>query len=405
MVKHAIISVIIFQLCCLVGRANSSSSFQITDDYLSNNSILHDGSHNALKLLLQKTANVNDIKIGVVGGSITMGASASKPAKRYANIIKEWFAKKYPNKNVKLYNAGIGATDSKFGAFRLKKHLLQYEPDLVIVEYSINDSENELAKETFEGIMRQLGSNKKKPAIIILAMMNAYGDNVEKQHYPLAVHYDLPMLSFKKAFEPLIVNDTIDPNLILADSVHPNDKGHEFAARIVTLYLEKIYNEQAEPCNKYDHMPVALYTDKFENLKFYEASDLNPIQNHGWELKNHISSLNQPWRLHGKPLFTKVYVSEKPLSELVIEYYGSFAAITFWKERADMGIVTVAVDNKEAAKIDGWGPQTWGGYASTVIIGEKLRFGKHTLSIKLSSKRNPESRGSYFEILAFGFGN
>ncbi len=367
-------------------------------------SVVNLGSLTRIQKVLKKAGSGKDISIGAIGGSITMGALASKPGKRYINLTADWLSEKYPQIEVSLYNAGIGATDSKFGALRLEKHLLKYKPDIVIVEYSINDSANEIAEETFEGLIRQLLKSEIEPAVIILSMMNAYGKNVEEKHLPTAVHYQIPMLSFRSVFEPLLANNVIKPELILADSVHPNDQGHKAAAQIVTHFLAKASNLSYKKGYSDNVLPGPLYSDEFENVEFFEAGEIEVQSNQGWFLKDHSQSAKQPWRLHGRVLFEKVYNAQKPGAELEFEYTGSFLALTYWKEKADMGRVKVFIDGKEQALLDGWGPQEWGGYAQTDIIGGGLPLSKHHVRIVLSSESNQNSNGSSFELLTFGFG-
>jgi lysophospholipase L1-like esterase len=333
-----------------------------------------------------------------------MGALATKPEKRWVNRVAEWFAKSFPGTDVQVYNAGIGATGSKFGALRLRKHLLCYCPDIVIVEYSINDSENAIAGKTFEGILRQLLNDKNNPAVIVLAMMNAWGGNVEQKHLPLCRYYDIPMVSFRKLFEDKIKSGNLAPNLILADNVHPNDKGHKIASKLIIDVLEKADTFSTDKNQSCSEIPVPLYTDKYENVDFYEAEEINPSKDKGWVLDEHIESREQPWRLYGRPVFDKVWTAAEPKSELVFEYNGSYLALTYWKENSDMGSADLFIDDAKIATIDGWVAQTWGGYAKTEIYGTDLPAGKHSVNIVISSNNNKHSNGHRFDLLAFGNG-
>lgn len=389
---------------CYSNQPAERSEVMVSDILLKENFLINTGNLCKIKAVLEKADSGKDISIGAIGGSITMGAAATKPENRYVNLVKKWFSDTYPKVNINLYNAGIGATDSKFGVFRLDKHLLEFKPDLVLVEYSINDSANEIAEQTFEGLIRQLLKHDSKPAIIILAMMNAYGGNVEDKHLPVAHHYDIPMVSFRTLFEEKIKNDILDPNFILADSVHPNNKGHEIAAKLIIEILEKVSKLTIEQSNLHCEIPSALYTDKFESVCFLEAEEIDVKKNIGWELKDHLPSLQQPWRLHGKPLFGKVWTAENPGSEICFDYSGKFLALTYWKENSDMGRIKVFIDNSEVTEIDGWGPQTWGGYAQTQICGNHLAAGKHEVKIIIESEKNPKSTGTRFNLMAVGFG-
>jgi hypothetical protein len=63
--------------------------------------------------------------------------------------------------------AAIGGTGSYFWAYRLKNHLLNYEPDLVFVEFAVNDHSktSQQVKESVEGIVRQIWKANRKTDI------------------------------------------------------------------------------------------------------------------------------------------------------------------------------------------------------------------------------------------------
>ena len=67
-------------------------------------------------------------------------------------------------------NAGIGGTDSLFGAARLERDLLREQPDFVIVDFSVNDKAKECFQETFEGVLRKLLSWPSEPAVMYITI-------------------------------------------------------------------------------------------------------------------------------------------------------------------------------------------------------------------------------------------
>ena len=103
--------------------------------------------------------------IGFIGGSLTQGGS------KWINAVKEFFENKYPDKNIIVVNAGIGGTTSEYGAMRYKTNILDKNPDLVFIEFAVNDTtlpgETE-QKEYMESMVRQSLKNSKIPKIIFL---------------------------------------------------------------------------------------------------------------------------------------------------------------------------------------------------------------------------------------------
>jgi len=91
-----------------------------------------------------------DVKIAYFGGSIT--AQNGWRPKTLAH-----FQKAYPNAKFSEINAAIGGTGSDLGVFRVKQDVLDKKPDLVFIEFAVNDggASPEQIYRCMEGIVRQ----------------------------------------------------------------------------------------------------------------------------------------------------------------------------------------------------------------------------------------------------------
>lgn len=83
-------------------------------------------------------------------------------------IVKEI----YPDKEITAYNAGKGGTCSDYGAARFAEDVAQYSPDLVVVDFAVNDynfGQNETNNKVYmDSIVQQCLSLPKIPAVIFL---------------------------------------------------------------------------------------------------------------------------------------------------------------------------------------------------------------------------------------------
>ena len=111
----------------------------------------------ALAAVMKKAEAGEPVTIATIGGSITQGSisngakdSQIKAKSCYADIFFSWWKETFPQSEVTVVNAGIGATDSYLGVHRLKEDVLDYNPDLVLVEYSVNDGGNNTFKITYD---------------------------------------------------------------------------------------------------------------------------------------------------------------------------------------------------------------------------------------------------------------
>ena len=101
--------------------------------------ILNRGNLTRLKSFLNRAAKGERLTVGFIGGSITQGFAATEPDQCYAARTVAWLRKVFPNTEFDYVNAGIGATNSQFGAARVQEDLLRRLPDLVMVEFSVKD--------------------------------------------------------------------------------------------------------------------------------------------------------------------------------------------------------------------------------------------------------------------------
>jgi len=122
----------------------------------------------------QKAADGEELTLGFFGRSITMGSLASSDETCYAALVTRWWRSEFPDAVIHSVNAGIGGTGSDYGAARVVQDLLVYQPDFVVVDFSVNDVPSALAQETFEGVLRRILGWESSPAVLVLN--NVYYD-------------------------------------------------------------------------------------------------------------------------------------------------------------------------------------------------------------------------------------
>ena len=200
-----------------------------------------------LKNLMKRAANGESLVIGFLGGSITQGSLSSTPKTCYAYLVYEWWKKSFPNAAFSFVNGGIGGTTSHYGGARAWKDVLCYRPDIVTVDFSVNDDANEFFEETYEGTLRRLLAAPSDPAVVVLNnVFYDTGKNAQDYHNRIADHYGIPHVSIKDTVYSDVESGKIVRADITPDNLHPNDKGHRLVADEICKLLDSIKAEMEE---------------------------------------------------------------------------------------------------------------------------------------------------------------
>ena len=218
-----------------------------------------EANHAAVKRVLEKADRGEAITVAAIGGSITEGASAratatgGNNAKEFTealggemswfNRTAKWFAERFPDTKIHAINAGIGATPSFLGTFRLEEMVLTHKPDLVTVEFSVNDPStfpNLLETEIFEAYESVVRRCMEAGVAVIQIFMNDQENNgLQHYHSEVAKYYQVPSISYHNAVYPdgKLVCDWVR---LSPDDIHPNNAGHAFIATCLCNYLEQL---------------------------------------------------------------------------------------------------------------------------------------------------------------------
>ena len=225
--------------------ATEVPNIKITDEMLEKG-ILNEGNPSRLMAVMEKAARGEEVTIAYLGGSITAGSSASPQEKKcYANLSTEWWRQTFPEAKINYVNAGIGATDSWLGVHRVTDDVLSHNPDLVIIEYSVNDSQG-WNKETYDSLLRRVLEYSSEPAVIAL-LLSAENYGFAAEHAPIAFRYKVPIISYSALLSGKLVSWKSVGN---TDGTHPDNPGHALIAHLLTEYYRRILtsiNDMEDP--------------------------------------------------------------------------------------------------------------------------------------------------------------
>jgi len=335
--------------------------------------------------VMNRAAQGDPITIGVIGGSITQGSSSTKPENSYASLVKDWWEAAFPTADVSFVNAGLGGTDSYLGVHRMDIDLMQYNPDLVIVEFSVNDTDTLFYKKSYENLVRNILSAENNPAIILLFTTMEDGTSAQVQHSFIGFHYTLPMISYRDAILGAIDQGLYKWSEISPDNIHPNDQGHKIIGEILWNYFNDIYskleyiNEQVEPLKK-----AALTREAYKNATIWDSEDLEPLQMGAFEKSSTYERFGHSWTSQGGE---ESIILEVEAMNIGVLYYRTIDGLS--------GQYEVFVDGEYIMTLDADFSGGWGNCVSAMEIYSSKEIKTHTVEIKKSA----ESTGDVFTLL------
>ena len=238
--------------------------FLITEEMIKN-SLINKGDISRIAEVFQKAKNGQDITIAFLGGSITQGCNASKQEDCYVSRTYLWFKNIFNNINVKYVNAGVGATGSIIGVHRVEKEILSEKPDIVFIDFAVNDRNTIYDKIAYESLIRKILSVENSPAVIELFMSNCDGSNVQEQQIEIGKKYNLPMISFRDTVHAEISKGNLKWEDVATDEVHPNDYGHFIITELLIDFMKNIYNNLEDIQVKEIDLSGVVFGEKYTN--------------------------------------------------------------------------------------------------------------------------------------------
>jgi len=331
---------------------------------------------------MDKGRNGEDIKVGVIGGSITQGFFATTEDKRWSNLMADWWEEKFPDSNVELINAGWGGTGSDIGTHRVYDDLLVEHPDFIVVEFAVNDVEGDLAKKMMEGLIQQSLLAENTPGIMILTLKQDNGTTAQASHKEVAEYYKVPMVSFADLIDAHVVADNINLSSIFVDGLHPNDVGMAYMANFIKIGLDSIYatlpDAEKLPEIKLE-LPTPLVTNIFSSTFQFFPKNIVPLHNQGW------TKTETGW------------YAESVESQIDFKLMGNAVSVIFTQNnKSNRGKAEVWVDEGEKTVIDAYMFDDWGTKYAYALVQEGLADGEHVLHIKVLNETN--TSGNYVHI-------
>lgn len=374
-------------------------------------SFLSGGNNCRVKRFLEKLRKGEPVTAAFLGGSITQGAGAVPIQENcYARKTFEAIRRRYgtPGGQFTYIKAGVGGTPSQLGLHRYDRDITRggaARPDLVVVEFAVNDTSDETGGVCYESLVKKILDQPNRPAVILLFSVFANDWNLKERLAPIGWRYQLPMADVLEAVSPQFSlrkgeGLVITKRQYFYDVYHPTNLGHRVMTDCLLYLLDRLDRQQ--PMEEWEAEVPAVYGTDWAGLRLLDRKDgcagasVNPGS---FDLRDtDLQIVPMDDRRENTPEFPYNWQKGPGTEPFVLEIDCSALQLVF-KDSGDaaFGKAQVSVDGVPVKTLDpreaGWT------HCHATVLFRNEETGRHRIEVSMAEG----SEDKTFTILGFGY--
>lgn len=369
--------------------APTAEAYDARTDYekMVDRSLLSVGDMTRMADVFQKAQNGEDITVAYIGGSITEGYNAGT-TEFYAKTCTDLLQGYFPDITVTGVNAGISGTPSLLGNLRLERDVLSADPDIVFVEFAVNDGQEADYKNAYESLVRTLLTQEKDIAVVLLFTVLDSGYTCQEHMSKIGANYDLPMISVHDSVYEEIEAGRMTWQDYSNDQSHPNAYGHKCITDFVDNYYQKVLPVVAENVGEVSkELPDPVFSAKYMNMHYMDSATMDGVELDGFEQYDTHGSFHNGWMYRGTDGGSMKFTVDCSVLEMVFKANNS----------DKYGTADIYVDGEKVKSVvsnmsDGWNNPV------TAYLIDNDSSAEHTVEIRMEGGVTQA-----FFVMAFGY--
>lgn len=324
---------------------------------------------------LARIMQQDTVKLAFLGASVSIGyhASPNGYGRCFPDFLEEYF--RSAGKRVEAVNMAVSGTNCLTGMMITQLFIKEQQPDIVFVEYSINEQSHPIGLEKYESLLRMLLGLEKRPVVTPVSVFNRDGYSCEEYMLHFAKMYGNPMVGLKRSLYPLIQSGELPMDVYTEDEGHPHVDGHEFIAKAIWLTIQRSIDGGAPALP----LPAPMTGARFERLRLVDldkaAAEMEPCSYH--EPMFPVCRKKKP----GSGIIMEL---DEECSQLVVMYVKSSS-----RYRAS---VNVMCGGKKLGGFSGYSIFGWDNPWTEAVMSEAEKLRRH---ITLETEKGDENKQLY----------
>ncbi|MBR3629354.1 MAG: endo-1,4-beta-xylanase, partial [Oscillospiraceae bacterium] len=279
------------------------------------------------------------LTVAYLGGSITEGKNYTTP---FSNYLKENFAKG----GFTEVNAGMSGTSSVVGLVRSEKDIVAKNPDIIFIEFSVNDHEDILYKKGLESVIKKFLELPNEPAVGIIINRSKGGFSTQAQMAPIGQNYDIPVISMDDALTKAFNSGFLQAGDYFTDEYHPHQKGGQLVADCMAYWVRQALKSENSD-SEFSLPSKYVYGAEYSSCVNSDPKTFSNFNAGSWTAGTGYGSLPFGYTCNGG-------------SPMTFKTNGKGFIVVFKANSSGMGSIDVTVNGK-TTKISGNKQYTWGG--------------------------------------------
>lgn len=271
-----------------IGEYSKDRYLQIYELAVSNK-----GNCDRIQKAINKAEN-EAVTVAFLGGSVTEGYNPERRiinnyAKRFCSYFQEKYCK---DSNCICVNQGLSATDSMLGLVFADNCIKKVNPDIVFIEYAINNSMDRTMIKTYESLIYKLLEMDSQPAVIPIIVCNRDFYTCSGYMETIAKHYNLPVINLYNVIKQGIDSGSMSWDQYSNDYAHPTEEGH----RMIFEGILQLFEHIESMMDYKDYLPnEPCFGREFHTLEYYDRGSAHPIELGSFHETDTLPSFQQGW--------------------------------------------------------------------------------------------------------------
>ena len=346
----------------------------------------------------RRARGAGPVSVVFYGGALTWGSNASDPLRTsYRALMEEYLRERYPQTVFDFHNAAIGG-GSKLGMFRLRHDVLRHRPDLVILDFTVEDNPDGTDRETltsYERILNDLIHADIPVLQVFFAHRRDFGANWKpvlpvrmRDHIELARLYRTGVANAATPMQTFITEGRHPLEEIWpSDHVYPNDLGH----RVIFESVRDGFDEAVRQKRVCSAPLFPVFADHYSTMTqiFFTELPLPAGWDRGASFSHPPVGVANPWL---RPLVICGNEESEAVQPLQVAFTGTTVGLVGEADESSMGF-RVVLDGKplpyrekKDSRPQGIWPTSTEDYGGGKLffwreLADHLASGPHTLEI------------------------